>query len=466
MDEQDVRYDATDTGGFPLLRSNMLSKKRTDELLEEVGRVLQRCCRPQTTRSDEERKEDDELLTRVNYVMISIGKISDNGALLKFFSTSICTPANLDALLRMLDADIRAGRVRCLAFNILMKLLGLNNRVWGMKMMNGTYFSSGLIGTLSKALDDEAKKDKEIPHDDGCKCVKQCFDNLGIALSAAKEEPAKLMDRIKSFDWKAIFDLPADAFQRQILFVGLHNQSVNTLIFDLNCLQAKELLKTLGSCHGLLRSTLRMILELRTLSSQSPGSLPANSSTVLSLLHDLSIFFEKFFQCLSPSPPQDPETDILVRLANLTLREIRPVVVNMIQHEEAKTAWSTMDSIERYDIELIWVTDASWWETFQTESDNDRWRRLKSTCLQDDAAECKRREKERRRNMKELTKERVEAECGKDDLCASCYTLEKDAPDGKLFKCGWCRQVFYCSRECQTLHWKKTHNKQCTRRKK
>jgi hypothetical protein len=331
-------------------------------------------------------------------------------------------------------------------------------------MKNGSHFSSDLIVTLTKALDDEANKDKETLHGDGCHCVESYWDIIETVLAMTKEEPAKMLDRIKSFDWKAIFDMPTDDFEGQYLFVGLHAQSVNALIFDRNCLQAKQLLKKLGSCHGLFRRALRRILELRPLSSQSPGSIPANSSTVLSLLLDQCRFFAPFCCCLAPCPPQDPETDILVRLTNLTLREIRPVVVNMIQHE-AKTA-RTIDSIERYDTQLIMATDAPWWEKFKTETDNDRWQRFERICLQDDAAVCKRREKATRRNMKEFVKSTVEEAYGKDDLCASCYTLEKDAPGGKLFKCGWCRQVFYCSRECQTLHWKKTHKKQCTGRKK
>ena len=27
-------------------------------------------------------------------------------------------------------------------------------------------------------------------------------------------------------------------------------------------------------------------------------------------------------------------------------------------------------------------------------------------------------------------------------------------------RCGQCKQVFYCSKECQTAHWK-THKRQC-----
>lgn len=44
-------------------------------------------------------------------------------------------------------------------------------------------------------------------------------------------------------------------------------------------------------------------------------------------------------------------------------------------------------------------------------------------------------------------------------LCSNCQ-----APEGTEIKhkvCSACKQVYYCSAECQKAHWKAGHNKQC-----
>ena len=46
--------------------------------------------------------------------------------------------------------------------------------------------------------------------------------------------------------------------------------------------------------------------------------------------------------------------------------------------------------------------------------------------------------------------------------CNWTYVDEKDLPEGqKLRQCGRCKEVFYISREAQTLHWKQGHKKTC-----
>jgi hypothetical protein len=41
---------------------------------------------------------------------------------------------------------------------------------------------------------------------------------------------------------------------------------------------------------------------------------------------------------------------------------------------------------------------------------------------------------------------REDLQCyGKDDVCANCFVLEKNAQGGKLFQRGWCHQVTHCS---------------------
>jgi hypothetical protein len=62
------------------------------------------------------------------------------------FCKRISTPDNLEALLRMVDCDIRTGEVRCKAVETLLGLTHVGS-VWALKMNDGSYFAS-LLGEL------------------------------------------------------------------------------------------------------------------------------------------------------------------------------------------------------------------------------------------------------------------------------------------------------------------------------
>ena len=53
--------------------------------------------------------------------------------------------------------------------------------------------------------------------------------------------------------------------------------------------------------------------------------------------------------------------------------------------------------------------------------------------------------------------------------CATCGKQNVDKKSGKIIKlklCSGCHTVAYCSRSCQTKHWKKGHKKNCAVAKK
>lgn len=52
-------------------------------------------------------------------------------------------------------------------------------------------------------------------------------------------------------------------------------------------------------------------------------------------------------------------------------------------------------------------------------------------------------------------------EAGVVHRCACCSNLP--SPDIKLLSCP-CKEVRYCSKACQTAHWKSTHKKECAMR--
>jgi hypothetical protein len=121
-------------------------------------------------------------------------------------------------------------------------------------------------------------------------------------------------------------------------------------------------------------------------------------------------------------------------------------------------------SLDQYD-STIEVTDADWWAEFKNETPQERLQRLEDTYLGErSSADIKRAGRKGRRQVKKHIKTRIDHEHGYDEMCASCYLLEKDEPDGKLLKCGSCRLVKCCSSKYPKDNWK-TQKKQCTGRK-
>jgi hypothetical protein len=428
-----------------------------DQLVEEVGGVLQRCRVDESTVSDEERKKNEELLGCILKVDDVIENSSDDdaGALVILFRKRISTPTNLEALLRMMEADIRTGSVRCFASDLIMTLV--MGSIYGLKMNDGSYFTSCLVSCCSKFLEDEANQSKQIPHDPGCRCG-TTGRMLITALQTAKEDPLKVLERIDPFDWKTILETyPSVAFSdesiRYLLFSILWDIAVAVLVLDRSNSKAKSFLQKLGSCHELFRSSLRRLVDLRSL-----PNAPGDMSTTLKDLKFVSRFHEFFHHCLMP-PPSDPEIEVLVSLANHSLKEARTTIVAAIQLHNDPNMLSSTDQYDR----MIKRTQADWWTRAKHLSDDDRWRSLETTLLSPlQACDLKKSLKTSRQNAKKTMKSYVEANHGSDEMCTNCYRLESGLGEGKkLMICGWCKQVNYCSRECQTEHWKKFHKKEC-----
>jgi hypothetical protein len=430
-----------------------------DQLVEDIGGVLQRCRVDESTVSDEERHENEELIRCVARVFNAIHDRCETGAIVLLFMKRISTPTNLEALLRMMDADIRTGGVRCVANN-LMSILATMSFVLGLKMNGGSSLASCLVSCCSKSLEDDADQSKQIPHITGC-CCWAAGKMLKTALLTAKEDPLKVLDRVAGFDWKTILETyPSVEFSNESflhqLFSMLWDLAVNVLLLDRSNSKAKSFLRKLGSCHELFRSSLRRLVALRSLPS-SPGNM---TTTTLTYLMALSLFHESFHYCLVP-PPSDPEIEVLVSLANHSLKEVRPTVFAAIQFDDdSEASCITNDQYDR----LIEYTQADEWTHVKHLSDDDRWRSLETAVLSPlQARDVKKTLKTMRQSKKKDMKSDVEALHGFDEACNNCFRLESGLEEGKkLMICGWCKQVSYCSRECQMEHWKKFHKKECT----
>jgi hypothetical protein len=453
--------DSTDGYDFAFLRrmanAERVEPRDIDQLVEEIGGVLHSCRVDESNISDEERKKNEELMRCVLHVDQAIQNSSDDdaGALYMLFRKRISTPTNLESLLRMMDADIRTGEVRCVASSLIL-VLGTMTSIYGLKMNDGSYFASKLISCCSKSLEDDTKQDRQIPHNPGCLCSNISFRMLLTALQTVKEDPLKVLDRVTAVDWKTILETHPSAKLYDVsfqLFYLLRNAAVTVLVLDRSNSEAKSFFRKLGSCRELFRSSLRRLVALRSLSS-SPG----NMSSTLKDLNSLSLFHECFYQGLVP-PPSDPEIEVLMSLANHSLKEARSTIVAAIQLDNDPDKCVTT---ERYD-SMIEYTEAGWWTRFKHLSDDDRWRMLETAVLSKvQAGDVKKARKTQRQDAKQKMKSNAEAQLGNDEVCTNCFRLESSLGEGKkLMICGWCKQVSYCSRDCQIQHWKKFHKKEC-----
>jgi hypothetical protein len=368
------------------------------------------------------------------------------GALLQLFRKRISTPDNLQALLRMIDADIQTGSIRCMAFEMITKLTEIPS-IFDVKMIDGSSFSSNLIGPCAKVLDDEANTDREILHHSDCGCVKGVWHTLREALHLTKDK-SKCLQRVASFNWTRILQNDKDMRRLDYWFWCLFQLAVDILVVDRDNVEAKELLRMLGNCHEIFRGALRRILELRRSLEHDQ-----DMNSAVDILDMLERVLTIFFHALAPPPLDDPEIEVLVSLANRTLKDSRSTVVDALARN-----LDTRLTMTKYD-RMIDCTDCDWWAHAKTESDELRWRRLEHSFLSIDGDE-KDTKKQQRRQMKQTLNSRFQQNHGVDEMCANCFELEKNLA-GKLFRCGWCRQVNYCSRSCQRVHWKKTHKKEC-----
>jgi hypothetical protein len=148
----------------------------------------------------------------------------------------------------------------------------------------------------------------------------------------------------------------------------------------------------------------------------------------------------------------------LVSLANHSLKEVRPTILAAIQVDNDPEECFT---IVRYD-SMIHHTQAGWWIRVKRLSDDGRWRMLESNFLSNVQADgFKKMLKSSRQTTRKSMKSFAEEQLGNDEMCTNCFRLESGLEEGKkLMKCA-CKQVNYCSPECQKEHWKILHRKEC-----
>jgi hypothetical protein len=183
----------------PILRSDEISMtKNTDGLIREIIQVLERCSKQETTFSHEERADNEYLINRVLrfYLAIEADKEEGQKALLFLLHKRLATPDNLAMLLRTVDTDVQTGKIRCIAFKLLGRLVSLDAAVWSLKMKDGSYLTTSFIVASSKALENETNEDCNNHHTErSCSCALYATMFLNSAMDIERVRSKVILDR-------------------------------------------------------------------------------------------------------------------------------------------------------------------------------------------------------------------------------------------------------------------------------
>jgi hypothetical protein len=446
------------SGDFPILGSEKFTIRQMDGLIREIIQVLERCSKLETIFSVEERSDNEYLLDRVLRYLATFETSEEeiHKAMLLLLRKRLATPYNLEMLLRMVDTDIQTGEIRCIAFALLGRLVQMDF-VWGLKMKDGSYFATSCIVACSKALENETNEDCNNHHTErSCDCAFNAGVLLDMAMNMTKDAPATVIERVHSFNWAQILSKAKTKANELIAesnkwFICLYAFCMDVLKENVDHSLAREFVRKLEMCHDFFRGTLE---DLVRLTRSLPSATKEEIGGLLYCLNLIRNVLRIYFTSLTP-PPNDPKMDVLVRLAHQTLEEARPSVMAALQDPVSPF------EIDEYD-ELFLHTDAQQWAGLKTLSDLQRRQRFEAAFTDHES-----NHKASRRGMKKSIKNCNEQSFGIDEVCTNCHLLESKMGEGEtLSKCGWCKQVTYCSRECQKQHWNKAHKKECAGRKK
>ena len=442
------------------LRIDRLQPEDIDPLGNEISTFLQLCSSPESEISEHERMLNANLIIAICNIDTGLEDRSKedadaHGALFRLFRKTILTRDNLEALLRMYDADFRTGAVRCRAPYLLFRILHQHNSIWKFRLKDGSSFSSNLIRALSKGLHDDAKKKTQTSlHFSSMCCCVQVWQALTVALSVSKDYPCDIVHHVVSFDWPKIMMSP-DAqmplyrgwtcYLDMEVFLSLHELAQRVLREDPSSIDARLLLRKLVACRELLHRVLNRILAGYLLSSQDTHKL-AIKSTMWFLVH--------YTNCLT-SIVCDQRTDALRRRAHAYLVET-PEVSTLTHIVDLEMRSDALDNVQDA---VEYLSDTMWLIRMPSETDDDRWERFQTTYSLDDADA----QRQFRRFNRQNTNAKLEASVGTNEMCANCFVLEHalEKNGEKLFLCSQCRQIKYCSRKCQREHWKKAHKYKC-----
>jgi hypothetical protein len=443
-----------------------------DKLGVEISKALQRASVPESNVSEKEKKVNETMLACMGSIdhRLSLKKdqSASDGAMLMLYRKTMISPDNLQALFRMVDSNIRTGKVRCHAIWHLGTFLNVQ-ATWKVKLplqepgrnnSTSTSVAAKVITVMSAALSEQRDL---CGNQEGsrCCCHERPWIFFGEALGVCRDEPEKVVDLLHPWDWATILQRPDAAvmgvpperplFYDSILLDALHRWCIRLLKENHNNTKAKEVLQKLGGCDTLLRRQLRRVISGET--SCTPGS-----TMTFEEMAPVVNFLNSFLHCLSPVP-WDREIDSLVRRARPVIaKSFKTVMKNKMEIAAMAQNPERSDAGKNAIHGVLFLMDHL--KDLHRESEDARWQRFHNRYLVHEAnpKDGKGLSKSLLKGYKKVVKSSTNLTQG--EMCANCYVLEKTLHE-KLLKCGQCRLIKYCSQECQKDHWKKAHKQQC-----
>jgi hypothetical protein len=389
-------------------------------------------------------------------LVINSSSSSEAGATLILFRRALLTPANMTALLKMADPHVRSGTVRCLALRLLRGLLQVRS-VWKIRLEDGTSFAMGVIQVMAKALDPTIQVQHSV-YNGSCHCNTIAWLELFATLGICKESPSKVVDLLLQYNWPALMqrqdalmiEHPGEKdFFDVLTYCQIHRWAVRLLAEDPNSQKARDLLRSLGNCNVFFRRILDRVLsgQIWSVSGQKFEDLAPTINTIRAMLNCLVV------------PDDSEELDALVRRARMCIMETCTCL-----SEEAMTTIADSDSFMEEIQSLLEFMDDYHWQELKHETLDSRWARFRATYLSASPEVWAKENKEKSKTLKNFCQDGLKnwADLSGGEMCANCHVLETSMQNGlKLCKCARCQQIKYCSRTCQSEHWKRVHKMQC-----
>jgi len=439
------------------------------------------------------------------------------------FVKTFTTPTNLKALLTNIDADDKRaayqntsiqselkGYFRCNTMMILRILFDkLDVDYLSMKMDNkGRRFSLDLLDAYGKVLHDEVnikntrknwcicmedEDDDEfdqfllscerpiIPGKDiGCKfCIEGIWIELEKVLRVTKDDPFIIIDILDKYDWTAIlesFKPPMcdgltngpkkfyDTSQAQLLV----RHAINVILIDKDNIKARNVLRKVGRCRSLVRRFLQRII------SAECYTIPPARADRKVLLTDLCELRDFYWLCIRHSLDSrciiDEETIKLVDRAGICLRrvakmpQLRNQATKQRRYGKKKASSAAVATTDDAEVTVEVINFAQDFTSitlviYAAESEEKRIESILANCERMMDIYYKKGKKERKA-IRHAEEKKRNIKCF--DMCANCFVTETalKREEKTLLRCGICKMITYCSRECQLSHWQK-HKQVC-----
>jgi len=353
--------------------------------------------------------------------------------------------------------------------------------VWSIKI-DGFSFSFHWIRALASLMEPPSSSLRKMLDHVGVRV----WERLSKALEICKDPTVDVVNMLAPFDWtttlnhkddytdprtqnrndqhqqqrpgECLFRYPDNS--KVLSWVALHSWALRALQLDAHSPSGRLLLDKIGNAFAFTKRMLQNSLAL--------GGNPhvTQQSQYDSHVSCVTYFF-MFFHTLTPIPTNDRQLDKLVKRSASTLQRSAQTLFITEDSVNAPPADllgpdrgpSQIQHFAKMTIALLQFFDKHGWEQMKRESFDVKWQRLVDSWLhrEEELSPGTALAKQYKKEGQNLIKRVVN---NLDELCANCFVAQSSL-NLRLRRCGRCRQIKYCSEDCQTEHWKKSHKLHC-----